>query len=202
MYVAALGRFVLSVDCFRPNLVRLRHAIQLTKMNDRVVLVNNAIHSQSGQHLRLALNTKNIGGQGLYVIKNRSNRSLASAQLSGNHSYIVKTIRFDDLLPILTAKGIERVLIKIDIEGSENFALEGGEQIFNQLDVPLVQMEWLRIRNYPERVETIFKFFAKYDYVPTTIECKPLNPKDYHLWPKDVYWVDEHSPNFCLISTA
>jgi hypothetical protein len=29
MFVAALGRFVLAIDCFAPNLVRLRRAIVL-----------------------------------------------------------------------------------------------------------------------------------------------------------------------------
>ena len=198
MFVAALGRFVLSVDCFRPNLVRLRHAIQLTQMTNRVVLINNAIYSQSGQKLKLAINTRNIGGQGLYVTKTHSNRSVVSTQILTNHSYTVKTIRFDDLRPILMSKRIEKVLIKIDIEGSENFVLESGEMIFNQFDIPLVQMEWSRTRLYSERVETILKFFAKRKFLPTNDRCETLDQNEYQKWPKDIYWLNKQSSNFCL----
>ena len=48
MFVAgALGRFTLAVDCYRPNVERIRRAVQIQQVQHRVVLVHNALHSKT-----------------------------------------------------------------------------------------------------------------------------------------------------------
>ena len=197
MYVAALGRFVLAIDCFAPNIIRLRRAIQLTNVFNQVVLVENAVFTQSGQSLRLSVDTKNIGGQGLYLSHNRSHKSHANNNLSVNNPYIVKTIIFDEVLPILIARGVRGALMKIDIEGSESFVVENGSRIFDTLDIPFVQMEWNIIREYDNHAETILNFFNKRHYNPTTSTCERLNPEEYTLWPKEIYWLKGNTSTFC-----
>jgi hypothetical protein len=196
MYVAALGRFVLAIDCFSPNLVRLRRAIQLSNVTDRVVLVQNALFTHSGQFLKLLFNEKNIGGQGINISSNDPEKYAAGTVIPTDDPYTVKTIRFDEVLPILIARGIRAALMKIAIEGSESFVVEGGSRVFDTLDIPFVQMEWDYICQFTDRVKVIFDFFAKRNYDAMTRTCGLLDPVKYISWPSDIFWIKRNSLNF------
>jgi FkbM family methyltransferase len=197
MFVAALGRFVLAIDCFAPNLVRLRRAIQLRNVADRVILIQNAIFTHSGQSLRLSIDTRNIGGQGINLSRNRSHKHRAGKNLSTKNPYIVRTITFDEVLPILLKHGVRGALMKVDIEGSESFLVESGSQVFDTLNIPFVQMEWRLVSQYDERVEVLLKFFDKRNYNPTTTSCQLLNPREHTTWPEDIYWLRKNASDFC-----
>ena len=194
MYAAALGRFVLAIDCFRPNLLRLRRAIQLANVSDRVVVVQNAIYPHSGQTLRLSTNTKNIGGQ---AISTFVRPYPLSSNLSALNPYRVRTIRFDEVLPILVARGVRRALMKIDIEGSESFVFESGSGVFDAVDIPIVQMEWFQIAQDTARVRVVMSFFERRLYRPVSVICDWLKLDEYQTWPTDVYWLKRNAPNFC-----
>lgn len=197
IFAASLGRFVLAVDCFLPNIVRLTRAIQLNHLSDHVVLVHNALFTRSGQLLRLSVDTTNIGGQGILLSSNYSRPYRLTSNLSTNNPYIVKTIIFDELLPILVARGIRSALIKMDIEGSESFVIEGGSRLFDTLDIPFVQMEWKIVRRYTDRANIILDFFQQRNYDPMTTACDLLKLDEYNLWPDEIYWLRRNITNFC-----
>jgi len=192
MYVAALGRFVLAIDCFGPNLDRIHRAVQLTNVANRVVLIKNAIFSRSGNFLRLSNVATNVGGQELDASKNETYNQSGIID-----PYIVKTIKFDDLVPILISRGIRGAIIKMDIEGSESFVVESGSQIFDLLEIPYVQMEWMKVRIFPARVKLILDFFAKRNYDPMTFSCQLLNSAQNLTWPGDMCWIKRNVSNFC-----
>jgi FkbM family methyltransferase len=189
MYAAALGRFVLAVECFGPNVDRLHRAIQLRNVANRVVLVQNAIYSHSGELLRLSNDPTNIGGQEIKISTNQT--SLL------NDSYTVKTIQFDDLYPIFVSRGIRGAIMKIDIEGSESFVMQSGSRIFDSFDIPFIQMEWMKVRAYPDRVKLIMDFFTSRNYDPMTFACQLLNSTQYPAWPGDICWIKRNVSNFC-----
>ena len=197
MFVTALGRFVLAIDCFAPNLVRLARAIQLANVADRVVLVQNALFTHSDQMLRLSVDTINIGGQGIFLSGNSSPRHRAIKNASTQNPYIVQTITFDELLPILVARGIRGVLIKMDIEGSESFVVQSGCRIFDTLDIPFIQMEWKVVRRYADRANVIIDFFDRRHYDSMTSSCQLLNSREYNQWPDEIYWLRRNVSNFC-----
>ena len=197
MYAAALGRFVLAIDCFRPNLLRLRRAIQLANVSDRVVVVQNAIYPHSGQTLRLSINTKNIGAQRIQHVKNQSKTSYRKSNLSTRDPYSVRTIRFDEVLPILVARGVRRALMKIDIEGSESFVFESGSGVFDAVDIPVVQMEWFQIVQDTARVRVVMSFFERRLYRPVSVKCDWLKLDEYQTWPMDIYWLKRNASSFC-----
>jgi FkbM family methyltransferase len=197
MFIAALGRFVLAIDCFAPNLVRLARSVQLTNISDRVVLVQNAIFTYSGQMLRLSVDTTNIGGQGILLSGNYSAKHSAANDRSTKNPYIVKTITFDEVLPILVARGIRGALMKIDIEGSESFVVESGSRVFDTLDIPFIQMEWKMVRRYADRVKIILDFFGKRNYDSMTSSCQLLNSHEHSRWPDEIYWLKKNTSNFC-----
>jgi FkbM family methyltransferase len=192
MYAAALGRFVLAIECFGPNINRIHRAVQLSNVANRVVLIQNALFTHSGQFLRLSDDAVNIGGQELEASTNRTHN-----QSTTSNPYIVKTITFDELVPILLARGIRGAIMKIDIEGSESFVVESGSQIFDRFDIPFIQMEWLKVRHHASRVQVILDFFAKRNYDPRTLSCQFLVPAQHVTWPGDICWIKRHVSSFC-----
>ncbi|CAF4015002.1 unnamed protein product [Rotaria sordida] len=110
---------------------------------------------------------------------------------------LVKTIKFDELLPILVARGVRGAIIKIDIESSESFVVESGSRVFDALEIPFVQMEWIHVRSYFDRAKVIIDFFVKRNYDPKSYSCQLLNTTQYATWPYDVCWIKRNVSNFC-----
>jgi FkbM family methyltransferase len=178
----ALGRFTLAVDCFMPNIERIARAVQIEKVQNRVVLVQNALYSKSGEHLKLSS-------------ANPSQLRLTNkTQMDSTNQYIVKTIRFDDLLPILIERGVRAAIIKIDIEGSESYLCETGSKVFDLIDIQLVMMEWghgMR-KTYEKRYQSIVDYFAQLKYVTTDVQCTVLDAANWRTtWPGNIYWIKQ-----------
>ncbi|CAF1287762.1 unnamed protein product [Adineta steineri] len=197
MYAAALGRFVLAIECFALNTDRIHRAVQLANVSNRVVLVKNALYTHSGQYLRLSNHPINVGGQELDVVtKPKTNQQTISNQSIINDPYIVTTITLNELVPILHARGMRGAIIKMDIEGSESFALESGSQVFDLFDIPFIQMEWFKVRGFPDRAKFLLDFFTKRGYVPQTFLCQVLDVQRTDVWPSDLCWTKKDF-SFC-----
>ncbi|CAF0830601.1 unnamed protein product [Adineta steineri] len=197
MYVAALGRFVVAVECFGPNIDRIHRAVELSNVANRIVLVQNAIYTRSGEVVRLSSRKENIGGQELLSLQNQTNIIRAKNNSSTNDSFLVHTITFDDLLPIFIARGVRGALLKIDIEGSESFVLQSGSRVFEALEIPYVQMEWTIVTLSIDRAILILDFFIRRNYDPMTCACQLLDPGKYSLWPGNICWIKKNSLKFC-----
>ncbi|CAF3955202.1 unnamed protein product [Adineta steineri] len=176
----ALGRFTLSVDCFMPNIERIVKAVQIQNVQNRVVLVQNALYAKSGELLRLTKESASV----LQLTNN--------TQMDTDSHYNVKTIRFDDLLPILIERKVRAAVIKIDIEGSESYMCETGSKVFELIDIQLVMMEWGHgfRKWYKSRYQSMVKFFALLDYVVTDENCNVLDSANWETtWPGNIYWI-------------
>lgn len=105
----------------------------------------------------------------------------------------MKTIRLNDLLPIVLERKIQSAVIKIDIEGSEVYMCETGSKLLDLIDVQLVVMEWGHgfRKRYQERYQLIVDFFTQRDYVPTDTQCVALNLAQWgtQVWPGNIYWI-------------
>ncbi|CAF1496453.1 unnamed protein product [Adineta steineri] len=197
LYVAALGRFVVAVECFAPNVARLHRAIELANVANRVVLVQNAIFTRSGEVLRLSSSKENIAAQRFTFLEKRTSTVQGISNFSANDPLLVHTITFDELLPIFIARGVRAALLKLDIEGSESFVLQSGSQIFQFLEIPFVQMEWASHDLSVDRVSLILNFFLRRNYEPTTCTCKLLDVAKYPTWPFEICWIKKNSLQFC-----
>ncbi|UJR15814.1 hypothetical protein I4U23_002743 [Adineta vaga] len=197
MYAAALGRFVLAIECFGPNVERIHRAVQLSNIANRVLLVQNALYTESGKYVKLSNVSTNVGGQELDVAMRPNNSEpFANNQNRTNDPYLVKTIRFDDLVPLLLERSMRGAIMKVDIEGSESFIVEAGSQIFDLFEIPMVQIEWLKVRDFPNRVKTLIDFFVKRNYEPKTFQCNLLDFKQVQQWPNDFCWIKRNF-TFC-----
>jgi FkbM family methyltransferase len=193
MYAASLGcPNVISIECFGPNIERIRRAIQLEKVQEQVVLIPRALYEKSDVYLSLRANiANNIGSQRLNKEVSRDDKD----------PLVVKTIRFDDLLSVMNERNIQEAVIKIDIETSEHFLCETGEQMFNQVNIPFVMMEWANIKSITARATLIYKFFIKRNYIPFNSEtCQPETEKDFRQWStQDIYWIKKNYTHFCKV---
>ena len=192
MYAAAVGcANVFVIECFRPNLDRIRRAVQLEHVEKQMIIVPYALYNESNVDLRLRSNIQNnIGSQRL------------SERVERNHSdpMVVQTIRFDDLLANATERGVRQAIIKIDIETSEHFLCETGEKMFDRINIPFVMMEWALIKDILSRADLVYRFFTRRAYRaynPST--CRPeANQTDYRQWnDHDIYWIKEKYESLC-----
>ncbi|CAF3423693.1 unnamed protein product [Rotaria socialis] len=191
MYAAKLGcKNVIAIECFRPNVERIRRAVQLENVQNQVVIMARALYNKSNVYLSLRTNiANNIGSQ----------RLNAEVQNNENNSLVVQTIRFDDLLPVVRKRDIREAIIKIDIETSEHHLCGTGEQMFSQINIPFVMMEWANIKEIPSRANLVQEFFIKRGYIPfKSVTCEPETEKDYRLWhSQDIFWIKKTHTHLC-----
>lgn len=192
MYAAAAGCATIFVlECFRPNVERIRRAMELEHVEKQMLIVPYALYKESNVYLRLIPNILgNIGSQRLSrkVLRNDSN------------SMVVQTIRFDDLLVNVTERGAREAIIKIDIETSEHFLCKTGQRMFDRINIPFIMMEWALIKEIPSRAKPVHDFFTRRSYTaynPST--CQPqADQHDYQQWnDQDIYWIKEKYESFC-----
>ncbi|CAF1254687.1 unnamed protein product [Adineta steineri] len=190
MFAAALGRFVIAIECFEPNYVRVAKAIQIENLYNKVILIGNAVYSKAGQHLTLTSDPGNIGSQGV--------KGVASKNQSLQDPYVVTTIRLDDILPIIKQTGFRSFVMKLDIEGSEYYVFESGKQIFDSVDIPIIVLEWGKLLWNAEHTNYVIRFLIQKNYVPTSDTCKELNMINmFKDWPPNVFWVKMNRTNIC-----
>jgi FkbM family methyltransferase len=190
MFAASFGRFVIAIECFKPNIARIRKAVQIEKVQDNVVLVGNAIFSDTGKYLQMKSDPFNVGSQAIIEGSNMNE--------SNNDMYAVKTMRFDDILPILKARNIRNAVMKVDIQWAESFLCQTGNETFDYVNIPVVLMEWDRVPHYRDRMRIVLNFFTGRGYVATADMCKVLNQQDaLNSWPGDIYWVKMNQSEIC-----
>lgn len=190
MFAASFGRTVVSIECFKPNIEKIRKAIQIEKLQDKVVLVGNAIFNESGKYLKMQSDPFNVGSQ-MVIVNSNMNQS-------ENDIYVVKTIRFDDILPVFKAKNIRNAVMKVDIQFSEVYLCETGDKIFNYVNIPVILMEWEQSPHYVTRMKGVISNLVGRGYVATADMCTTLNESDaFRSWPSDIYWMKMNRSEIC-----
>ena len=191
MYAASAGcSNVISIECFQPNIERIRRAVQLAHVQERVVLVPRALYTKSNVHMSLRANIQNnIGSQRL------TNETSANE----HDPLVVRTFRFDELLLIVRQRNIREAIIKIDIELSEHFLCETGSVMFDRINIPFVMMEWANIKSIPTRADLIQSFFTQRQYTPfSPSTCTAELEKDYRRWnSQDIIWIKRNYEHLC-----
>ncbi|CAF1265900.1 unnamed protein product [Adineta ricciae] len=191
MFIAgALGRFTLAIECYRPSIERIARAVQLRNAQKNVVLVQNALYSDPGKYLTIT--TDDPSGIRLQE---------RTTEKESKNEFVVKTIKFDDLLPILIQRKVKTAMIKIDIETSESYICATGAKIFDQINIPYIMMEWHSWRvKHQQRYQYIVDFMTARGYIPVDASCKELNPNDWLnlSWPGNIFWIKKSYPRNLL----
>ncbi|XP_062574259.1 uncharacterized protein LOC134236093 [Saccostrea cucullata] len=184
MAVAKFGRKVVAVDALAMNIQRLCATVKQNNFTENVQLIYNAL-SDVHETVSLGADRGNIGGT--FVAKDKNPNKVRGSRVSGNYGN-VQTATLDDILE-LPDFNLNKVIIKMDVEGYENRVFRGGENFFNKVDVRAVLMEWMWLKTGPAGQE-IIDFLTRHGFQPTrpslATQLLPLNNR--LSWPNDVLW--------------
>ena len=172
-YTVALahqGVKVTAVDPMLENLELLSRSIKLGNLQQNVTLIWNAV-SNKRQLITFRGPGDNVGGTHIH-----------DANATNSRSYMARTILLDDLLPLFRGK---HIVIKMDIESSEYFALLGGSRFFNEVTIVVLQIEMLINKN------TIVDHLSSKGFHPFKDICRqhPLSLESIESWPGDIYFL-------------
>jgi len=172
---------VLAVEPNWLSMARLAKAVDLGSVGSNVTLVHNAV-SDVRTKLNVGIDARNQGHTFLI------NGTRCSQTLEGRPCRVLpqtSTVLLNDLLPLMRSAA---ALLKVDVEGHEVnvFTESSAGQFFDQVDVPLVFMEWEWCKKHsPAIVQRLLNFFRARNYAAfNTSDSKLLT--HYQQWPDDI----------------
>ena len=190
---ASLGHPVVAIEPYDKNLRHLSRGIQLSRVEDKVTVLQNAISDKRLNYLDLRLDPTNQGG--IHVDESNHNYKCYEEDCPPQ----VKAIYMDDVLEVVNFKS---AIIKIDIEGHEHRAFRESSELFDRLYIPCIIMEWIKLREYfgTELTESRDKDMV-YDLVEMLLDRgykafsmvtgQKLAPSYWYSWPDDIIWKHE-----------
>ena len=186
LYVAQEGINVTAIDPLHGNMELISKSIVLGKLQDRIRLIWNAV-ADHHNIVKFIPDINNVGGTRITDINPIENKAIMD---------VARAITFDDLQPLFRGK---HIAMKMDIEESEYPALLGGETFFQEVDVNVVQMEFMwhkKGKDGPKIVE----YFSKKGFQPfrDLQRSMVLNKIQMAKWPNDVYFM---KPNKNIVMT-
>lgn len=141
MEAAMAGFSVVAVEPFEENHWVLKHSLCLAQpaVRDRVTLLQVGLHDRDGVLCQLWQQPSQNRGDTLCFCdpKNASGGSFAKMEADGYRKLGEASMRrFDSLVAEGTVQLSGRVVMKIDVEGFEAFALRGAEAFLNGTSRP------------------------------------------------------------------
>ena len=175
---AKLGRKVIAVDAFKPNLERVAMSLDFIKTPVDVTLVWNALSNKSAYvHIQEA--EHNIGGNFI-----RTENSSPQSKSIGD----ALAVTMDDLVSLIDTT--VSYFMKMDIEGFEERAMSKAVEFFKHVDVRIILMEWLLVK-MDDRSERLARTMTNLSYSPRedgNID-RVLSLDNVRQWPNDIVWV-------------
>ncbi|XP_035828183.1 uncharacterized protein LOC101851765 [Aplysia californica] len=195
MFAAACGKTVLSVEMLPANIHQIQNSLAVSGLSEQVTLVNNALFSD---HRTLTANfiRENVGATHLNVSK--TNFARFGMKEDNSHTVTVNTICIDDLIPLLK---LRKVFIKIDIERTEARALSCAHKFFDEVDVRIIQMEWLA--KSQEEITSINQFMLEHGFTAsrTALKYTPVNTNVATTPGSNVFFIRFGSTYMVMLST-
>jgi len=172
---------VLAVEPNWRSMSRLAKAVDLGAVSSNVTLIYNAV-SDVRALFNMGVHPTN---QGNAFLINTTKCKATPMNLSCNTLSPIRTILLNDLLPLMRSKA---ALLKVDVEGHEVnvFTDSSAGQFFDQIDIPLVFMEWnLCKRHSADVVQRLLNFFYSRNYTVFNVDNSKLE-EHYLSWPENV----------------
>ncbi|XP_069120432.1 uncharacterized protein [Argopecten irradians] len=184
LVAAMLGFNVIAVEPLEINVQRLCSSMGAGNFTGNVTIVRNALSDHS-QRVTIGKVIANVGGS--YILQEKNANKAKSDVITGKYPDIIWTTTLDDILK-LPGYNLEKVVIKMDVEGYENKVLNGGMNFFDLTNIPVVLMEWNYHKSGSSGQE-ILKFFSKRNYSAyLPMENMKLDPSHSNEWPADILW--------------
>ena len=176
--IAKYGRRTVSVDANKNNLIFLSRSLTLGNIQDRATLIWNAI-ADKNEIVSLNFEAKNVGGTFVKSIKDAA---------AANDEQTVMAITLNNISDIFRGKNL---LIKMDIQEHEWYALQGARDFFKAVNITHILMEWVLHKTLPSGGE-IVKYMVEHKfsaYNPRSNPKQVLSNDNWSTWPYDVLWI-------------
>ena len=154
-------------------------------LHNKVVLIYNAI-SNGNDVVSLGADRQNMGGTYVDVEADHV-KELKLGRARGSYGCVV-TITMDDLLKLPAMNDFRNVVIKMDIEGFEERALQQSSNFFKIIRVPAILLEWVFHSNQMSGLY-IIRLLTELQYIPFSLEGLSLDIKASSKWPDDILWL-------------
>ncbi|XP_076455360.1 uncharacterized protein LOC143289967 [Babylonia areolata] len=176
LQAAMQRRQVVALEPINQNAIRLCRSVLDFGHAPLVQVIRNAVSSEEG-NVTLAMASP----------AGRTRYEVTRTKTWGYEPTNAYAIHLDRLLEILPFK---RAALKIDVESHEGHVLAGAEQLFQEVDIPLVWMEWIHVKNKPNYGGVfIIQFMRKLDMVPFNLMTgEQLSMDSFLQWPFSVLW--------------
>jgi len=174
---------VLAVEPNWRSMARLAKAVDLGAVASNITLVHNAV-SNVRTTLNMGVHPRN---QGTAFLINSTKCKVTPNNKPCNTLSMTDTILLNDLLPLMRTKA---ALMKVDVEGHEVniFTHPTAGKFFENIDVPLIFMEWVLCRRHPaDIVQRLIDFFHSRNYTAFTEGNSKLE-SHYLKWPENILW--------------
>jgi FkbM family methyltransferase len=193
LFGASVGRQVLAVEPFYDSNIRLHKAAQLTGRAEYITLITNAVSDKSNE-IKTLQKHSNIGQQ---YISNDKTYDLNYKNSLPQHEakYYVSTIVLDDLVDYIPLnknnQRYQKAIMKIDCEAHEPYVFQRASQLFDQVDVCVILMEWEHVKNrnyaHNER-DKMLRFLYSKGFVSYDLNGNVLDRGNYKTWTFDIIW--------------
>jgi len=189
---AKMNRTVLAVEPFYDNVLEIYKAIQIEKLQDKIILVQNFI-SEGIDNQKKVNHPETIQS----LLANKFKRY---PKVKIQVEYDIKTITFDDILYFIPEirkkqKFFSQTIMKVDMNGLEPYAFSRVYRLFSLLDVKILFMnwDWARFFNDKNRVENILNYFDVLSLKPFDVTTMaPLyssfSTEGWRKWPNYILW--------------
>lgn len=206
------------MEPFADHTLRLHKAVVLENLQDKIVLLQNALSDKRGEIKLLEKMSDDQFNLGAQRLSRDEKRDYTKADMSTTKN-LVETILLDDIVDYVPPRSIFRYLdwvfcgyiywlinigvysfqrsyskavMKIDIEGFETYAFLRAAKLFEKLDFRQVYMEWIHA-SYKEvnLVTRMIDFFVMRNFTALSHDNNALDPKIWTEWPRDMRWVKD-----------
>ena len=191
LQAAKFGRHAIAVEATTESTQHICANAREGKLFNKVTVIHNAV---SNVHTTVKFVHATFGKYDSSFMNDNEGIRKLKVQNDGNwfnfSQYTpYKTMVLNDLLDLPNICAFKRVIIKMDIEGSEHKALQGATKFFEQADVQGVLIEYMWHTQRASRF-VIWEFFERFKFDPFDFmsgRLKRLNPKT--MQNKDVLWL-------------
>ena len=181
---------VLAVEPNWRSVSRLAKAVNLGAVGSNITLVHNAVSDvRATVHMGV-----NPGNQGHAFLTKSTDCKASSRLLPCRNIAPTRTILLNDLLPLMRRNAS---LLKVDVEGHEVhvFTDSSAGQFFDEIDVPLVFMEWFLTKwRRTSQIRGLLKFFYSRNYAVYNLRNRKLSNRNYRGWPGNVLLKKQTNP--------
>ena len=172
---------VLAIEPNKRSMYRLAKAVDLGAVSPNITLVHNAVSNVRGT-FKMGVYTFN---QGNTFLINTSKCIATPVNKPCNTLSPIRTIFLNDLLPLMRSRA---ALLKVDVEGHEVnvFTDLSAGKFFDEIDIPVVLMEWLLCKRHSANVvQRLLHFFYNRNYTAFDMHSVKLKTH-YFKWPGSV----------------